>query len=39
MLGFFEKCKGLHVEVMRAIAVGLGIEESWFDNFTHEGDK
>jgi len=39
MLGFFEKCKELHVEVMRAIAVGLGIEESWFDSFTHEGDN
>ena len=31
MLEFFDLCKGLHVNVMRAIAVGLGIEEGWFD--------
>ena len=24
---------------MRAIAVGLGIEESWFDNYTDVGDN
>lgn len=38
MLDFFEQCKSLHVEVMRAIAVGLGIEESWFDGYTYRGD-
>ncbi|KAG8630042.1 hypothetical protein KVT40_001661 [Elsinoe batatas] len=39
MLGFFDKCKGLHVEVMRAIAVGLGIEEGWFDQYCDGGDN
>jgi isopenicillin N synthase-like dioxygenase len=39
MLGFFEECTGLHKEVMRALALGLGIEESWFDGFTDQGDN
>ncbi|KAF3046862.1 hypothetical protein E8E12_003642 [Didymella heteroderae] len=39
MLKFFETCKGLHMQVMRAIALGMGIEESWFDGFTDAGDN
>ncbi|KAI1494822.1 hypothetical protein F5X96DRAFT_676274 [Biscogniauxia mediterranea] len=39
MLEFHDKCKALHMEVMRAIAVGLGIDEGWFDKFTDEGDN
>ncbi|KAF2733962.1 Clavaminate synthase-like protein [Polyplosphaeria fusca] len=39
MLKFFDTCKGLHMQVMRAIALGMGIEESWFDGFTDEGDN
>lgn len=39
MTGFFETCKELHVQVMRAIALGMGIEESWFDGFTDVGDN
>ncbi|TKX19369.1 hypothetical protein C1H76_8555 [Elsinoe australis] len=39
MLRFHDTCKGLHVEVMRAIAVGLGIEETWFDEYTDIGDN
>ena len=39
MLEFFDLCKGMHVEVMRAIAVGLGIEEKWFDSYTDGGDN
>lgn len=39
MLGFFETCKGLHTQVMRAIALGMGIEEHWFDGFTDAGDN
>ncbi|KAF4550616.1 Non-heme dioxygenase in morphine synthesis N-terminal-containing protein 1 [Elsinoe fawcettii] len=39
MLGFFQECKGLHVEVMRAIAVGLGIDEGWFDGYCDGGDN
>ncbi|CAJ2505898.1 Uu.00g000280.m01.CDS01 [Anthostomella pinea] len=39
MLEFHDKCKALHMEVMRAIAVGLGIDEHWFDNYTDAGDN
>jgi hypothetical protein len=39
MLQFFETCKGLHIQVMRAIALGMGIGESWFDGFTDAGDN
>ncbi|RYP14407.1 hypothetical protein DL765_006396 [Monosporascus sp. GIB2] len=39
MMEFHTKCKELHMEVMRAIAVGLGIDETWFDKFTDEGDN
>lgn len=39
MLEFFGKCKDLHVQVMRAIAVGLGIDETWFDGFCDKGDN
>ncbi|KAI1337723.1 thymine dioxygenase [Xylariaceae sp. FL0016] len=39
MLEFHDKCKELHMEVMRAIAVGLGIDEKWFDTFTDVGDN
>lgn len=39
MLEFFSQCKELHVQVMRAIAVGLGIDEDWFDSFCDQGDN
>jgi isopenicillin N synthase-like dioxygenase len=39
MMGFFETCKSLHMQVMRAIALGMGITESWFDEFTDAGDN
>ncbi|OAL49013.1 thymine dioxygenase [Pyrenochaeta sp. DS3sAY3a] len=39
MLAFFQTCKSLHMQVMRAIALGMGIEESWFDGFTDQGDN
>jgi isopenicillin N synthase-like dioxygenase len=39
MMAFFETCKSLHMQVMRAIALGLGINESWFDGFTDAGDN
>jgi isopenicillin N synthase-like dioxygenase len=38
-LEFFDTCKKMHIEVMRAIAVGLGIGENWFDGFTDLGDN
>ncbi|KAF5696547.1 cytochrome P450 monooxygenase [Fusarium globosum] len=39
MLGFFEKCRQLHVEVMKAIAVGMGLDDSFFDSFVDVGDN
>ncbi|KAI0480139.1 thymine dioxygenase [Xylariaceae sp. FL0804] len=39
MLGFHERCKALHMEVMRAIAIGLGLDEAWFDGYTDAGDN
>jgi isopenicillin N synthase-like dioxygenase len=39
MKEFFAKCKEFHMLVMRSIAVGLGIEETWFDGFTNAGDN
>jgi isopenicillin N synthase-like dioxygenase len=39
MLDFFDQCKALHVEVMRAIAVGMAIDESYFDDFVDVGDN
>ncbi|KAF2502335.1 thymine dioxygenase [Lophium mytilinum] len=39
MLQFHGLCKDLHVEVMRAIALGLGIDSAWFDSFTDQGDN
>ncbi|KAK7186151.1 hypothetical protein DPSP01_000780 [Paraphaeosphaeria sporulosa] len=39
MLGFHDTCKDLHMQLMRAIALGMGIDESWFDGFTDGGDN
>ncbi|KAL0253144.1 hypothetical protein SLS55_010596 [Diplodia seriata] len=39
MEGFHAQCKGLHREVMRAVAVGMGLGEGWFDAFTARGDN
>ncbi|KAL7935991.1 hypothetical protein V8C35DRAFT_333188 [Trichoderma chlorosporum] len=39
MMSFFEQCKALHVEVMRAIALGMGFEEDFFDRFVDVGDN
>jgi isopenicillin N synthase-like dioxygenase len=36
---FFDTCKIMHMQVMRAIAAGLGIDESWFDGYTDRGDN
>ena len=33
MLKFHDLCKELHIQVMRAIAVGLGIEGTWYGTF------
>lgn len=39
MLDFFEACKKLHVGLLRAIALGLGIDERWFDEYSRVGDN
>jgi isopenicillin N synthase-like dioxygenase len=39
MKEFFEACKNFHMEVMRSVAVGLGIDTTWFDGFTDAGDN
>jgi len=39
MIGFHNTCKELHIQIMRAIAQGMGIQESWFDGFTDGGDN
>ncbi|CAK5275454.1 unnamed protein product, partial [Mycena citricolor] len=36
MLDFFQKCHELHTHVMRSIAVGLDMEEGWFDDKIQE---
>ncbi|KAJ2971257.1 hypothetical protein NQ176_g7782 [Zarea fungicola] len=39
MMKFFGTCKDLHVQVMRAIAMGLGLDESHFDAYVDVGDN
>ena len=39
MIAFHDQCKELHVEVMRAIAVGMSLDEGYFDGFTDVGDN
>ncbi|PSR94612.1 hypothetical protein BD289DRAFT_459219 [Coniella lustricola] len=39
MLAFHDQCKAIHMEVMRAIAIGMGLDETYFDRFVDEGDN
>jgi isopenicillin N synthase-like dioxygenase len=39
MLKFHDQCKQLHTEVMRAIAIGMELDEHYFDRFTDMGDN
>jgi len=39
MTSFHDECKQLHIEVMRAIAVGMGLECNYFDTYTDVGDN
>jgi isopenicillin N synthase-like dioxygenase len=39
MQKFHGTCKDLHVQLMQAIALGMGIDEKWFDGFTDVGDN
>lgn len=39
MKKFFLTCKDLHMNVMRAIGVGMGLEEHFFDEYTDGGSN
>lgn len=39
MQSFFQTCKDLHTKVMRAIALGMNLPESFFDEFVDAGDN
>ncbi|KAM3430182.1 hypothetical protein NHJ13734_007849 [Beauveria thailandica] len=39
MMAFFETCQELHVQVMRAVAMGLGLDETHFDGFVDCADN
>ncbi|KAA6408553.1 MAG: Clavaminate synthase [Lasallia pustulata] len=39
MQEFFLKCKDLHCLIMRAIALGMGLDEDFFDSYTRTGDN
>ena len=39
MMDFFARCKAMHEEVMRAIALGMGLDETFFDKFVDAGDN
>lgn len=38
MQHFFKTCHRLHIEVMRAIGLGMELEPGFFDAFTNVGD-
>lgn len=39
MMKFHDLCKELHINVMRAIALGMSLPEDYFDGFTTAGDN
>lgn len=39
MLEFWEQCQSLHMNLMRAIAMGLGMEEKYFDEYLDVADN
>jgi isopenicillin N synthase-like dioxygenase len=39
MMDFFGRCQKLHAEVMRAIALGMSLDEDFFDQFVNLGDN
>lgn len=39
MVDFFEQCQNLHVVVMRGIALAMGLNESYFDDYVGKGDN
>ncbi|KAI9834901.1 MAG: hypothetical protein M1838_005452 [Thelocarpon superellum] len=39
MQQFFRTCKDLNIQIMRALALGMGLGESYFDEYTDGGDN
>ncbi len=39
MLGFFERCKEVHAVLMRGIALGMGLEAGFFEDYVTVGDN
>jgi isopenicillin N synthase-like dioxygenase len=39
MKSFHNTCKDLHIQLMRAIALGMGLNKTFFDEFTAGGDN
>ncbi|KAG5930847.1 hypothetical protein E4U53_002102 [Claviceps sorghi] len=39
MMDFYGKCQALEAEVMRAIALGLGLEQDFFEQYIHPGSN
>lgn len=39
MRAFFHRCQELHVQVMRAVALALGLDERWFDGYLSHADN
>lgn len=39
MLRFWDECKDFHMVVMRAIALGLNLDEHYFDSYVDGGDN
>ncbi|KAF3908458.1 hypothetical protein ABW21_db0203042 [Orbilia brochopaga] len=39
MKQFFLTCRDLHMKVMRSIALGMGLDEAYFDTYTDGGDN
>ncbi|KAL1900833.1 hypothetical protein Cpir12675_000709 [Ceratocystis pirilliformis] len=39
MTSFFSECKQLHIEIMRAIGIGMGLGDKYFDPYVDKGDN
>lgn len=39
MVEFFNQCQALHAEVMRAIALGMGLDQGFFDKYVDAADN
>ncbi|KAF4506851.1 hypothetical protein G6O67_006892 [Ophiocordyceps sinensis] len=39
MVDFFDRCQQMHQDVMRAVALGMGLDEAYFDAFIDDADN